>query len=55
MITCLKSGDYGFPHDKFVVKNKLGQGATAKVFKVVNYKEQNKSNIRGTSACPLPS
>ena len=38
MITYQKSGDAGFPHKKYQVKSKLGQGATAKVFKVVNYR-----------------
>lgn len=38
VITYQKSGDAGFPHKKYQVKSKLGQGATAKVFKVVNYR-----------------
>jgi hypothetical protein len=38
VITYQRSGDAGFPHKKYKVKKKLGQGATAKVFKVVNYR-----------------
>ncbi len=35
VITCKDSGEVGFPHDKYIVKTKLGEGATAKVYKVV--------------------
>ena len=41
-MTCNSNGEHGFPHNKLIIKNKLGQGATAKVFKVVKLNDKLK-------------